>query len=77
MKIEGCFEYKKINQMKVGDLFLYNGHIYILTDMKADNIDMCICIRLESGVSDLLSKYTVASVVEDVTLKIGGYYNHG
>ena len=69
MKIEGCFEYKKINQMKVGDLFLYNGHVYILTDMKADNIDMCICIRLER---DLLSKLTVGSVVKDVTLKIGG-----
>lgn len=74
MKIDNGWLNKKLSELNEGDLFLYDGFIYIKLDIKPTNSTMNYCARLESGLVDCLSMTSTVRVIEDAVLKIGGYY---
>lgn len=72
MKIESGFKEKRLKELEPGDLFFFQPAFYIKTDGLAD--ELCECVDLETGFIELIGPDVKVGIVEDVVLKIGGYY---
>ena len=72
MKIESGYKDKSLKELEPGDLFFFQPDFYIKTDGLTDGL--CECVALESGFMELIGPETKVGIVEDVCLKIGGYY---
>ena len=75
MKIECGFKEKRLSEIEVGDLFYFDKSIHIKTDANPPYSDkFWYCVDLESGYMDAYGDDVKVGVVENATLKIGGYY---
>jgi hypothetical protein len=73
MKIDCGWKEKTIDELIDGALFYYKGHFYIATD-KSPEYNMRSCLELDSGCLIGFEDSITVLIVEDVVLKIGGYY---
>lgn len=73
MKIEGGWKEKTIEELIDGALFYHKGHFYIATDKSLEH-NMRSCLELDSGYLISFNDLITVLIVEDATLKIGGYY---
>lgn len=72
MNIEGGFKEKRLRELEPGDLFFFQPSFYIKTDGVSDGL--IECVDLKSGFLELMGPDLKVGIVEDATLKIGGYY---
>lgn len=72
MKLECGFKEKRLGELELGDLFFFQPSFYIKTDGVSD--ELCECVDIESGFIELIGPDVKVGIVEDATLKIGGYY---
>ena len=72
MKIESGYKEKQLKELEPGDLFFFQPQFYIKTDIKSDGL--IECVDLETGFIDFIGPDVKVGIVEDVALKIGGYY---
>ena len=73
MKIECGWKNKTVYDLFDGALFYYKGEFYIATDKNPDPKTR-YCLNLESGCLIAFMDSMMVLLVEDATLKIGGYY---
>ena len=75
MTIEGRWEEKELGELDPGDIFYFDKTIQIKTDTHPSYDEkMCYCVDLETGDLDAFGNEVHVGVIEDATLKIGGYY---
>ena len=72
MKIESGYKEKQLKELEPGDLFFFQPEFYIKTDGCTDGL--IECVDLETGFLELIGPDVKVGIVEDVCLKIGGYY---
>lgn len=77
MKIKAGWKLKMLKDVEVGDIFYLCGCVYIKTDYQRANEEMISCVELVTGELHAIAKTECVGVIEDATLNIGGYYNHG
>lgn len=77
MKIEGGWKRALIGDICSGTLFYYRGKLYIATNRSLPPINKDMkryCVDIDEGALEELPYNTMVAIVEDVVLKIGGYY---
>lgn len=73
MKIEGGWKNVLLDAACAGTLIIYRGKMYIVTDANHTHAYR-YCVNIETGELVDIPKAMIVPVIEDVTLKIGGYY---
>lgn len=77
MKIEGELKRSPIGDICSGTLFLLHGKLYIATNRSLPPINRDMkryCVDIEEGAIEELPYNIMVAIIEDATLKIGGYY---
>lgn len=77
MKIEGAWKRSLIGDICSGTLFCYHGKLYIATNRSLPPTSKDYkryCVDLDEGTLEEIPYNMMVAVVEDATLKIGGYY---
>lgn len=73
MKIEGGWKNMLLDSLPIGSLIIYKSKMYIVTDTN-HTYAYRYCVNIESGELVDIPRAILVPVIEDVTLKIGGYY---
>jgi hypothetical protein len=73
MKIEGGCKTMLLDSLCAGTLIIYKSKMYIVTDTNHTPAYR-YCVNIETGELVDIPKAMLVWVVEDATLKIGGYY---
>lgn len=75
MKIEGGWKKQKLKELEPGDLFYFPTAIYIKTDEHTeDDPTWSLCVNLDNGYIERFNEDVQVGIIEDATLRIGGYY---